>query len=187
MEYRRNHLEDCAFILERDGHPGMADVVKRAADHIDRLTSELEHAMADIKQLVADGDDARARLAPAVATEPTMADLYSPPFEWFDKRINYGNHSAFMAGQAMATYPLCSPELTASLGDAMHEAGRDYVKHGPAGNTVLPNGKTWSEIFSHPNDIGARGATYCPHCGAPAAEHSNGVCMRFPAMQPPLA
>lgn len=51
---------------------------------------------------------------------------------------------------------------------------------------ALPQ-RTMADLYSHPNDIGARGAIYCPHCGAPDTEHSNGVCMRFPAMQPPLA
>lgn len=51
------------------------------------------------------------------------------------------------------------------------------------GDTIPPV----ADSHKHPNDMTVRGPTYCAHCGAPIAEHSNGVCLRFPAMQPPLA
>lgn len=45
------------------------------------------------------------------------------------------------------------------------------------GDTIPPV----ADSPKHPNDMTVRGPTYCPHCGAPLAEHSNGVCPQFPA------
>ncbi len=79
------------------------------------------------------------------------------------------------------------PAITDMMRGFLDNGGREHWAIKPELDAIERVKRTMADLSIGPNELTVRGPTYCPHCGAPPAEHHNGVCLRFPAMQPPLA